>query len=150
MSSASHVGADSPDKFGRYAIATIRGVSLGSTGNAVANLAVLGGGLSNSGSTATSGMAIVKQISIRNPSANVSTTTISIGRSSDGANLWANNQSLSTLTAVNTYQDLTLSATANTTCLNGNVSSVLYVNVNSNAVANATCDIYVFGEVVNP
>jgi hypothetical protein len=150
MSSASHVGANSPGQFGRYAIASARGVSLGSTGNAVANLAVLGGGLSNSGSTATSGQAIARQIVVRNPSANVSTTTISIGYSSDGANLWANNQSLSTLTAVNKYQDLVLSATANTTCLNGNVSSVLYVNVNSNAVANAVCDIYVFGEIVNP
>lgn len=150
MSNANRVGANTPTQFGAYALASARGVSLAATGNAIANLAFIGGGLSNSGSTATSGQAIVRNIVVRNPSANISTTTISIGYSSDGANLWANNQTLSTLTAINKYQNLVLSATANTTCMNGNVSSVLYVNVNSNVVANATCDIYVFGELVAP
>lgn len=150
MSNANRVGSYTPEYFDGFAVAIASGVSLSATGNAVANCSVLGGGLTGSGNTATSGQVIVRRISVQNPSANISTTTISVGYSSDGANLWANNQSLSTLTGVNKYQELVLSATANSTCLNGNISSTLFINVNSNAVANATCDVVVYGAVVNP
>ena len=150
MSNANRVGSYTQEYFDGFAIAAATGVSLSATGNAVANCSILGGGLTGSGNTATSGQAIVRRITVQNPSASLSTTTISVGYSNDGANLWANNQSLSLITGTNKYQDLVLSTTAISTCLNGNISSTLFININSNAVANATCDIVVYGAIVNP
>lgn len=150
MSNANRVGSYTAEYFDGFAIAQATGVSLAALGNAVANCSVLGGGLTGSGNTATSGQAIVRKITVQNPSVSLSTTSISVGYSTDGANLWANNQTLTLITGTNKYQDLVLSTTANSTCLNGNISSTLFVNVNANAVANATCDIVVYGAIVTP
>jgi hypothetical protein len=150
MSNANRVGARTPLHFNQYVVASARGVSLGTVANAVVAMPLLDGGLTGSGSSATSGQVIIRGINVQNPSALANTTTISVGYSNDGANLWANSQTLTNITGTGTYQDLTLSNKANTTTMNGNVSAVLFVNVTANAVANATCDVVVYGNVVNP
>lgn len=147
MSNANHVSSRTPQSFGLYTLAEQRGVSLATTGNAIVSLPVLGGGLTGSGNTVTSGAAIVRRITIANYSGgNLAAANISVGFTNDGANLVANAQTLTTLTANNQYLDLTLSATGNTTMLNGNISSTLYVNVVASAAASV--DVQVLGQVI--
>ena len=111
---------------------------------------ILSGGLSNSGSTQTSGMAVIRRITVTDPSTDISSVSISVGSNSTGGSLVANAAALSSLTAINTYQNLTLSNSANTTCLNGNVSSALFVNQTAGTVSGATYDIYIYGDVFKP
>lgn len=149
MSSANRVGSLLPTGFGQFLLGRTQ-VSTTSTGNAVANIAILGGGLSNSGATANSGSAIVRRFVAANPSADLSTVTISVGTNTSGSSLYANAQNLTGCSAVNRFQDLTLSATGNTVPLNGNIAAVLYVNVTANAVANGTFDLLAYGDVIAP
>lgn len=150
MSSANRVGGQLPTAFGQYVLGRAVNISTTSTGNAVANIAILGGGLSNSGATANSGSAIVRRLVAVDPSTNLSTVTISVGTDTTGGSLYANAQSLTSCSAVNRFQDLTPSLTANTVPLNGNVASVLYVNITANAVANGTFDLIVYGDIIAP
>lgn len=150
MSNANRVGSFTQGYFSSVLLGSAIGVSTSATGNAIANIAILSGGLSNSGSTQTSGMAVVRRITVVNPSTDLSTVSISVGSDSSGGSLVANAAALSTLTAINKYQGLTLSNSANTTCLNGNVSSCLFVNQTANTVASGTYDIYIYGDVFKP
>lgn len=150
MSSANRVGGNLPTSFGQYLLGRATNISTTSTGNAVANIAILGGGLSNSGATANSGSAILRRLVAVDASTDLSTVTISVGTNTSGSSLYANAQNLTGCSAVNRFQDLTLSATGNTVPLNGNIAAVLYVNVTANAVANGTFDLLAYGDVIAP
>jgi hypothetical protein len=92
----------------------------------------------------------VRRITISSQgSGNINTANISVGWTNDGGNLVANAQTLTTMTANNTWLDLIMSGTANTTMLNGNVSSTLYLNVGTSA-ANAVVRVSVYGDIVRP
>jgi hypothetical protein len=151
MANNNAVHSRTPLGFGNYKLGEVRGVSLAATGNAIASIPILDGGLTNSGNTATSGAAIVRRITVSNfVSGSLTTANVSVGYTNDGANLVANVQSLSSITANSTYQDLTLSATANTTPVSGNVSSTLYVNLSAGNSASAVVDVSVYGDVLKP
>lgn len=150
MSNANRVGAFTQQGFDAVLLGAAVGVSTAAVANNTANIAILSGGLTNSANTQTSGMAIVRRIIVANPSADLSLVSISVGQYSNGGGLVANAQALSALTAINTYQALTPSLAANTTCLNGNLSSALYVNQTANTVAGGTFDIFIYGDVVKP
>ena len=151
MASDNHVSSRTPKAFGYYKLASASGVSLATNGNAIVAMPILGGGLSDSGATITSGAAIIRRITVSSfASGNLAAANVSIGTSNDGANLYANAQTLTNITANSTYADLILSATANVTPMSGHVSSTLYVNLVTGAVANSYVDIAVYGDVLNP
>ena len=146
MAQIDSVGQNTQDSFGNFRIAnTTVPVALTATGNAVVALPFLKGG---SGGTT---QYIVRRITVANltntaggTAPNAAAANISIGITNDGANLVANAQTLTSLTGVGTYNDLTLSATANADTFTANA---LFVNVNTN-VANAQCYISVYGDIV--
>lgn len=146
MASDGHVASRTPQAFGYYTLGAARNVNVAATANAVATIPVLSGGLTGSGSNVTSGVAIVRKITIGNYSGgNLAALNVSVGWTNDGGNLVSNAAVLSSITTNNMFQDLTLNATANNTFLNGNVSNALFVNVAGGPVANATVDVFVYG-----
>ena len=135
MANFSHVGADTPDQF-RYRLAKGVNVSVGATGNAVAQLTLEAG---------TS--YIVRQITVTNANKSIATANVTILTTDDGntSNAVSNNVVLSSVSAAATkYQDLGLATAAATTVYK---AGSLYVKVNT-AVSDGTCDISVYGEVV--
>jgi hypothetical protein len=132
---ANHVGANYPDKFGRYALGECVGVSVGATGNAVATIPILGGT-----------QYVIRQITVWNANATIATANVTILTSNDGntSNAVSNNVVLSNVSSTTTYQDLGLASGTLTTVYS---ASSLFVKVNT-AVTNGTCDITVFGDVV--
>ena len=151
MANPDSVAQNTSISFGNYAIATASTVPLGSTGNAVVSLPILIGGLTNSGNVTGSGGVIVRRVTVQNPSGNIGTANVSILTSSDGnaSNAVVAATVLSNLTAVGTYQDLTIASPySTTTALTGNITQALYVKVNT-AVANATVDIRIYGDTVS-
>ena len=132
---ANHVGANYPDKFSRYAIGEVGGVSLAATGNSVATIAILGGT-----------QYIIRQITVMNANATINTANVTILTSSDGnvSNAVTGNVLLSNVTSNTTFQDMTLASGAATSAY---TAGALFVKVNT-AVA-GTCDITVFGDVVS-
>ena len=153
MSSADSVSSNYPDKFGNYAIATITGASLATSGNAVISIPFLRGGLTAGNAASTSGQVIIRRITVQNANADVSTGNIAVTISSTGSVAAANavvaNVVLSNLTTGQRWQDLTVAGgfAANTT-VNGYTNQCLFVNVNT-AVALGTVDIRVYGDVVS-
>lgn len=148
MASDNHVSSRTPLSFGSYRLASGT-ANLAATGNALVAMPVLGGGLTNSGANVTSGAAIVRRITVSSlASGDIHTANVSVGYTNDGANLVANAQTLTNITANGTYQDLTLSAYANTTMISGNVSPTLYVNLVANAAATGLVEVRVYGELV--
>lgn len=148
MASMDSVAQNYQDSFGNYRIAVAKPVSLAATGNAVAVLPVLSGGLSNNGQF------ILRRITVANPSNTAGGTVpsmalgnISILTSSDGntSNAVASAQLLGNVTGANTYQDLTL---ASVTLTNAVTANALFVVVNT-TVANSSVTVSVFGDVVN-
>jgi len=146
MAQIDSVGQNTQDSFGNFRIAnTTVPVALTATGNAVIALPFLKGG------TGGTTQYIVRRITVANltntaggTAPNAATANISIGTTNDGANLVANAQTLTALTGAGTYNDLTLSATANADTFTANA---LFVNVGTN-VANAQCYISVYGDIV--
>ena len=133
---ANHVGANYPDKFGRYALGECVGVSVGATGNAVATIPILGGT-----------QYVIRQITVWNANASIATANVTILTSNDGntSNAVSNNVVLSNVSSTTTYQDLGLASGTLTAVYS---ASSLFVKVNT-AVTNGTCDITVFGDVVS-
>lgn len=131
---ANHVSSDYPNKF-RYAIASGQAVSVGATSNAAATLGTTGTGF------------IVRQITVANANKSIATANVSILTSSDGntSNAVASATLLSNVSSTTTYQDLTLAAGAATTVY---TAGALYVKVNT-AVSGGTCDVTVYGDIVN-
>ena len=84
MANPDSVAQNTASNFGNYAIASATAVPLGTTGNAVVALPILGGGLTVGGNAATSGAVIVRRVTVQNPSGNVATGNVSIITSNDG------------------------------------------------------------------
>jgi len=84
MAQSDSVAQNTSIQFGNYLIASATGVSLAATGNAVAALPILIGGITAGTSTATSGAVIVRRVTVQNASANVSTGNVTIHTSNDG------------------------------------------------------------------
>lgn len=134
---SNHVGSLYPDSFGSIAIgATTNPVPLGSTGNAVATIPVIGSSF------------IVRRITANNANGSVALANVTIITSNDGnvANAISNAVVLSNITATSKYQDLGLTANTSTTVY---TSGALYVCVNTGAAANNTVDFTVYGDVVS-
>jgi hypothetical protein len=132
---ANHVGANYPDKFSRYAIGEVIGANLAATGNAVATIPILGGT-----------QYVIRQITVWNANASVNTGNVIILTSNDGnvSNAVTGNVVLSNVTSTTTYQDMSLAAGT----LTGTYSaSSLFLKVTT--AVSGTCDITVFGDVVN-
>lgn len=134
---SNHVGSLYPDSFGSFAIGTtVTPVPLGSTGNAVATIPVVGTSF------------IVRRITANNANGSVALANVTIITSNDGnvANAVSNAVVLSNITATTKYQDLGLTANTST---NIYTSGALYVCVNTGAAANNTVDFTVYGDVVS-
>ena len=149
MASSDSVGQNTQDSFGSYRIAFAPALSLAATGNAVAALAILNGGIG-------SGSYIIRRITVTNPantaggtvpslaSANVTILTSNDGNTSNAVTTAAG-QVLGNVTAVNTWQDLTLVAGAATSAY---IANALFVKVGV-AAANTSVNISVWGDVVS-
>lgn len=146
MANPDSVGQNTQDAFGNYRIATVRApISLAATGNAVVALPILGGG--TGGTTEY----IIRRITVANLSniaggtaPNAATAVVTVGTTSDGANLVANSTTLTNLTNGLSFVDLTLHTDTAKTCYTANA---LFVNVTT-SVANAQAFISVYGDVV--
>lgn len=134
---ANHVGSMYPDQFGSFAVATTSGnlIYLGSTGNAVATLAL------NDCSSY-----IIRRITVAGATGSVAAANVTILTSSDGntSNNVSNAATLSTVTGATKFQDLPLSTAAASTIYSGS----LYVYVGTAAAANNAVEITVYGDVV--
>jgi hypothetical protein len=132
---ANHVSSDYPNKFGNYAIAQKQVVDVGSTGNAVATLATTGTSF------------IVRRITVANANKSLATANVSIITTNDGnaSNAVASTTQLSNVTSTSTFQDLTLAAGTATTVYS---AGALFVKVTT-AVSGGTCDVTVYGDIVN-
>lgn len=132
---ANHVGSLYPNGFGSFAVARAVTVDVGSTGNAVAQLPVVGGG-----------EYIVRRITVANANKSIATANVTILTSNDGnaSNAVSNATVLSSVSGTTKWQDLTLATAAATTVYD---AGSLYVKVNT-AVSGGTCDIVVYGDIV--
>ena len=149
MANADSVGQNTQDSFSNYRLGIIRATALNTAGNAAITIPILSGGLTNSGNASTSGGIIVRRITVQNPSGSVASANVSVGITSDGANLITANTVISSVSAVGKFQDIAVSATYQTTAITGNQTQCLYVNVNTAAGNANTVDIIVWGDVVS-
>jgi len=143
MANGNRVGALTPDHFDRIVIGEAVGVSVTATGNAVATIPILSGGL-----TPNTGAYIIRSITVVNAKKSINTANVIVLTTSDGntSNAVSNATVLSNVTAATTkWQDLALSASAATDAF---TAQALFVRVNT-AVAGGTCDIRVVGMPVN-
>ena len=145
MANPDSVGQNTQDSFSNYRLGKISATQLNTAANAVITIPFLNGGLTKSGSVATSGAVIVRRITIQNPSGSVASANISIGTTGDGANLITANTVLSSVSGTGTFQDISPTATL----VSGNVTSCLYVNINTASGNANTADIVVWGDVVS-
>lgn len=133
---ANCVGNRYPDSFGNFVLGNAQTLSLGSTGNAVVTIPI------NAGTSY-----IIRRITVSNANGSINTANVVVLTSSDGnaSNAVSNVTVLSSVTSNSTFQDLGLATAAAT---NVYTAGALYVKVNT-AVTNGTCEIIVFGDVVN-
>jgi len=146
MANADAVAQNTQDTFSNYRLGKVTATPLNTAGNAVITIPLLGGGLTNSGNTTTSGGVIVRRVTVQNPSGSVASANVSIGSTADGANLVTANTVLSSVSAGGKFQDI--SSTATSTVVSGNVTQCLYVNVNTASGNANTVDICIWGDVV--
>ena len=146
MANPDSVGQNTQDAFGNFRIARAQNVALSATANAVGIMPVLNGGMGGSGGY------ILRRIVVSNlyntaggsvPSA--ATANVTVGTSNDGANLVTGTVTLTNLTNGTSFVDLTLNANTAAIVFNANA---LFVNVTAN-VANAACQVSVYGDVVS-
>ena len=149
MANSDSVGQNTQDSFSNYRLGIVRATTLNSAANAVVTIPLLSGGLTNSGNAATSGGIIVRRITVQNPSGSIASANVSVGITSDGANLITANTVLSSVSAVGKFQDVAVSATYQTTAITGDQTQCLYVNVNTASGNANTVDIVVWGDVVS-
>ena len=149
MANPDSVGQNTQDSFSNYRLGKISATSLNTAGNAVITIPFLSGGLTNSGSTATSGAVIVRRVTVQNPSGSLASANISVGLTSDGANLITANTVISSVSAAGKFQDISVSATYQTTTITGNTTQCLYVNINTASGNANTADIVIWGDVVS-
>jgi hypothetical protein len=149
MANPDAVGQNTQDSFSNYRIGVIRGTALNTAANAVITIPFLSGGLTNSGSTATSGEVIVRRITVQNPSGSVASANISFGLTNDGGNLITANTVISSVSAAGKFQDIAVTSTYQSTAITGNTTQCLYVNINTASGNANTADIIVWGDVVS-
>lgn len=149
MANPDSVAQNYGDSFSNYRLAYIRATSLNTTGNAVIALPILSGGMTNGGATSNSGGVIIRRITVQNPSGTVASANISVGVTSDGANLVTANTVISSVSAAGKYQDINVASTYQTTVVSGATTQALYVNVNTASGNANTVDIIVWGDVVS-
>ena len=151
MAQSDSVAQNTSVSFGNYLIASATSVSLAATGNSVAALPILGGGLTAGTSSGTSGAVIVRRVTVQNASANVSTGNVTIYTSNDGNSSNAVTTStgtvLSSLNGNSNFQDLTIISPYTTTAVNGFNAQAFFVRVGT-AVA-GTVDIRIYGDTVS-
>lgn len=119
--------------------------NIAATGNAVANLAIMGGGVTQVG-----GAYIPSKITIVNiGNGNVQGGQVAILTSNDGniSNAVTANTALSNLTGNLTFQNMAIIAAANNVI---QTSSVLYVDVQTANSNGLQVTFNVFGNLVNP
>ena len=145
MANPDSVGQTTQDNFSNFLLGKVRATALNTSGNAVITIPLLSGGLTNGPNVATSGAVIVRRVTVQNPSGSVASANVSLGFTNNGANLVTANTVLSSVSAAGTFVDLSTTATA----VSGNVTSCLYVNVNTASGNANTVDIAVWGDVVN-
>lgn len=151
MGSANKVGTLYADSFSRFALAHVTGAALSATGNAVATLPVVGGGLTNNGNTATSGAFIVRHITFMNAGGtSPNTANVAIYTSNDGnvSNVVTANTVLTNLTSNLKFQDVTFTGTANT-AISAATAQAFFLKVIGAGGANSTVDISIYGDIVN-
>ena len=131
---ANNVGARYPDSFGNFAIASAVVVPLNAVSNAAAVMSVVGTNY------------IVRRVTISNANATAATANVSIITSSDGnaANAVFATTKLSNVTSTTTFQDIAPTANA---VSNVYTSGALWVKVTT--AVDATCEVTVYGDIVN-
>ena len=131
---ANNVGARYPDSFGNFAIASAVVVPLNAVSNAAAVMSVVGTNY------------IVRRVTISNANATAATANVSIITSSDGnaANAVFATTKLSNVTSTTTFQDIAPTANA---VSNVYSSGALWVKVTT--AVDATCEVTVYGDIVN-
>ena len=131
---ANHVGARYPDSFGNFVIATANTVPLNAVSNAAVVMSVVGTSY------------IVRRVTISNANASAATANVSIITSSDGnaANAVFATTKLSNITSTTTFQDIAPTANA---VSNVYSSGALWVKVTT--ANDATCEVVVYGDIVN-
>lgn len=149
MANSDSLASASGDSVSNFRLGVARGVSLSSTGNAVVAIPILSGGLTAGSTAATSGQAIVRRITVQNPSGSVASANVSIGFTNDGANLVTANTVLSSVAGVGRFQDIAVTSTYQTTAITGNQTQAFFVNVNTASGNSNTVDIVVWGDVIS-
>jgi hypothetical protein len=139
------------DSFSNARVAYATTVSMATAGNAVANLAINSGGLTNGGAVSNSGAVIIRKITATTLNGAVSSAYVTITTSNDGnaSNAVVANVALSSLTAQGKFQDLTIASPYTTTVLSGSTSSALFVNVTTPSGNTNTVNFSVYGDVVS-
>jgi len=131
---ANNVGARYPDSFGNFVIATAVPVPLNAVSNAAAVMSVVGTSF------------IVRRVTISNANASAATANVSILTSSDGnaANAVFATTKLANIVSTTTFQDIAPTANA---VSNVYSSGALWVKVTT--ANDATCEVTVYGDIVN-
>ena len=140
------------DSFSNARIAFASSVSMAAQGNAVANLAIVSGGLTNGGAVSNSGGVIIRKITATTLNGAVNSAYVTITTSNDGntSNAVVSNVALSTLSAAGRYQDIAISgAYGANTYVSGSTTSALFVTVNTASGNSNVVNISVFGDVVS-
>jgi len=131
---ANQVGPLRGDSFGNFAIATAVNVPLNAVSNAAAVMSVVGTSY------------IVRRFTFSNANASVSTANVSISTSTDGslANAVITTAKLSNVVSTTTYQDAAINANATSNLYSSGALWVKVITAND-----ATCDITVYGDIVD-
>lgn len=132
---SNRVGANLPTKFGNFVLASAQGVPLNAVSNTAATLSVTGTSY------------IVRRVTFVNANATAATANVSIILTSDGAtaNAVFAKTKLSNVTSTTTFQDVAPVANA---VSNVYSSGALFVKVDT--AIDATVDVVVYGDIVNP
>lgn len=144
MANPDAVAQNTQDSFGNYRIAQAY-ASANAVANAVVSLPILSGGMQGSGNIAIRRITVSGAANIAGGTVqSLANTYVTIGTTSDGANLVTSNVALSNVINNTTYQDITLVAAAANTCYQVNS---LFVNITAGAVANHQFRVNVYGDV---
>jgi len=144
MSTENHVGPRRPTLFGQYRIASAF-ANIAATGNAVANLSILGGGITVTGGAYTVRRVLFSDLNL----GNINAGNVQIISSNDGnqGNAITGNTLLSSLTGNLTFQEAALNATANSTLQS---AQCLFLSVNTANASGTSLLVSVYGDIVVP
>lgn len=131
---SNHVGANYPNKFGNYVIASASAVPINAASNTAATMSVTGTSY------------IVRRVTFQNANASCATANVSIITTSDGAtaNAVFAKTKLANIVSTTTFQDIAPVANA---VSNVYSSGALYLKVEN--PMDATVDVVIYGDIVN-